>query len=424
MVGALRYRSVPQEMFSRRARRRGVDAVARQGDRGLRENPSGALPAVGSNFAPGASPHGCYNRAVSARTLTVDWAPGRMRLDVFVAGELGAQFSRSQAARMIKAGLVRLNGAPGRAADTVRVGDRAEIQSPEIQSSAARPMATSLADADAPAIEVLHADDEMVVVNKPAGMTVHPAPGHPGGTLVDALLARFPEMAAMAEPGGVMRPGIVHRLDKDTSGVMVIARTPFARMELARQFKDRTVGKIYLAVVRGLLARDRFSIERPVGRHPVERKRMSVNSRHGRAATSEVRVLARMPAAGDDATLVAVRPLTGRTHQIRVHLASIGHPCLGDPVYGGRQPKGAQLEGSFDRQALHALALRLSHPRTAVALEFVAPPPGDFAGFLAARGVATGQTELGRWIGPIEFSSRPLGERTGQRTVDSPKRLG
>ena len=136
-----------------------------------------------------------------------------------------------------------------------------------------------------------------------------------------------------------MRPGIVHRLDKDTSGVMVVARTPFARMELARQFKERTVTKIYLAVVRGLVVRERFSIARPVGRHPVERKRMSVNSRHGREAVSEVCVIARMPAAGADATLVGVRPLTGRTHQIRVHLASIGHPCLGDPLYGGRQER-------------------------------------------------------------------------------------
>jgi 23S rRNA pseudouridine1911/1915/1917 synthase len=348
-----------------------------------------------------------------------------MRLDVFVAAELGAEFSRSQAARMIKAGLVRLNGTPGRVADTVRAGDTVEIRRPEIQSAAAiAAAAISAGNADAPAIEVLYADDEIVVVNKPAGMTVHPAPGHPGGTLVDALLARFPEMAAMAEPGGVMRPGIVHRLDKDTSGVMVVARTPFARMELARQFKERTIGKIYLAVVRGLIARERFSIERPVGRHPVERKRMSVNSRHGRPAASEVRVLARMPAQGANATLVAVRPLTGRTHQIRVHLASIGHPCLGDPVYGGRQLGGAQLKGSFDRQALHALALRLNHPRTAAALEFIAPPPGDLAGFLAGRGVATGRTELGKWIEPIEFSSRPLGERTGRRTVDTPKRLG
>jgi len=326
-----------------------------------------------------------------------------MRLDVFLAAELGPAFSRAQAARMIKAGLVRLNGVPGRAADAVRAGDKIEIENPSVL-----PAETSRTDADAPAIEVLHADDEIVVVNKPAGMTVHPAPGHPGGTLVDALLARFPEMAAMAEPGGVMRPGIVHRLDKDTSGVMVVARTPFARMELARQFKDRTVSKIYLAVVRGLVGRERFSIARPVGRHPVERKRMSVNSRHGRDASSEVCVLARMPAAGAGATLLGVRPLTGRTHQIRVHLASIGHPCLGDPLYGGRQPKG-QIKGStdatfadptsvFKRQALHALALSLSHPRTRAALEFVAPPPDDFAGFLSARGIATGRADLERWI--------------------------
>jgi 23S rRNA pseudouridine1911/1915/1917 synthase len=369
---------------------------------------------------------------VTARTLTVDSAPGRMRLDVFVAAGLGAKFSRSQAARMIKAGLVRLNGAPARAADTVRAGDTVEIQSPEIPTSGipgpelqrGAAIAAAAGTANAPAIEVLYADDEIVVVNKPAGMTVHPAPGHPGSTLVDALLARFPEMAAMAEPGGVMRPGIVHRLDKDTSGVMVVARTPFARMELARQFKERTVSKVYLAVVRGLVGGERFSIERPVGRHPVERKRMSVNSRHGREATSEVRVLMRMPASGADATLVAVRPLTGRTHQIRVHLASIGHPCLGDPVYGGRQLKGAQVNGSFDRQALHALALRLSHPRTAAALEFIAPLPGDLAWFLAARGVAAGQAEVGRWIEPGTYSARPLAERVGQRTVDSPKRLG
>jgi 23S rRNA pseudouridine1911/1915/1917 synthase len=364
---------------------------------------------------------------VTARTLTVDSAPGRMRLDVFVAAELGAEFSRSQASRMIKAGLVRLNGAPARAADVVRAGDRVEIHRLEIQNPSAIPEAgMSTARAAAPAIEVLYADDEIVVVNKPAGITVHPAPGHPGGTLVDALLARFPEMAAMAEPDGVMRPGIVHRLDKDTSGVMVVARTPFARMELARQFKQRTVSKIYLAVVRGLVGRERFSIARPVGRHPVERKRMSVNSRHGREAVSEVCVLARMPAAGADATLVGVRPLTGRTHQIRVHLASIGHPCLGDPLYGGRQVKTADATSAFDRQALHALALRLSHPRTAAALEFVAPPPDDLAGLLATRGVATGRAELARWIELTEFVeavSRPLGKRPRKWPVDSPKRL-
>ncbi len=366
---------------------------------------------------------------MTVRTLTADAAHPRMRLDVFVAAHLGSEFSRSQAARMIRAGLVRLNGAPASAADAVRAGDRVEIQSPPAALAPLAARATDGADA-APDIDVLYADDEIVVVNKPAGMTVHPAPGHPGGTLVDAMLARFPGMAAMAEPDGVMRPGIVHRLDQDTSGVMVVARTAFARMELARQFKERAVSKIYLAVVRGLVGRERLSIARPVGRHPVERKRMSVNSRHGREALSEVSVLARMPAAGADATLVAVRPLTGRTHQIRVHLASIGHPCLGDPLYGGRQGKTSQAKGaqamaehaiaSFERQALHALALRLSHPRTAAALEFVAPPPRDFTHFLAARRIATERAELERWI---ELALRPLGERPEMRPVDSPKGL-
>jgi 23S rRNA pseudouridine1911/1915/1917 synthase len=350
-----------------------------------------------------------------------------MRLDVFVAAALGAEFSRAQAARMIKAGLVRLNGVPARAADAVHGGDRIEIESPIVIAPAPPPADNT----SAPAIDVIYADDEIVVVNKPAGMTVHPAPGHPGGTLVDALLARFPEMAAMAEADGVMRPGIVHRLDKDTSGVMVVARTPFARMELARQFKERTVGKIYLAVVRGAITRERFSIARPVGRHPVERKRMSVNSRHGREALSEVCVLARMADVGGSTTLVGVRPLTGRTHQIRVHLASIGHPCLGDPLYGGRHqnkshPRETQLRESsdaasaqpareFERQALHATALKIAHPRTAAALEFAAPLPRDFSAFLAARGVMADEAALARWIEIVESASRPPAAR-----IDAP----
>src|SRR5260370_2544253 len=243
MVGALRYRSVPQEMFYRGARRRGADAHARQRDSGLREKQSSALSPVGRSCrAKGrAALCGCYNRAVPAGTPTIESVPGRMRLDVFVAAELGAEFSRSQAARMIRAGLVRLNGAAARAADAVRAGDRIEIQNPSAITATATSRGPTDDSADAPAIEVLYADDEIVVVNKPAGMTVHPAPGHPGGTLVDALLARFPEMAAMVEPDGVIRPGIVHRLDKDTSGGMVVARTHCARMQLAHQFKQPSV---------------------------------------------------------------------------------------------------------------------------------------------------------------------------------------
>ncbi|MGC1343098.1 MAG: RluA family pseudouridine synthase, partial [Candidatus Binataceae bacterium] len=247
------------------------------------------------------------------------------------------------------------------------------------------------------------ADAEIIVVNKPAGMTVHPAPGHPDATLVDALLARFPELAAMAEPDGVLRPGIVHRLDKETSGVMIIARTPFARTALSREFKERTVRKIYLAIVRGVVAKDRQTIARAIGRHPVERKRMSVASHNPRAATSHVCVLARFePPSRDEpgATLVRIRPETGRTHQIRVHLASIGHPCLGDTLYGGAPKRGVSSAdaASFARHALHALALRIAHPRSRAELEFIAPPPDDFAQYLAVRGISSDSPTLRRWI--------------------------
>lgn len=320
-----------------------------------------------------------------------------MRLDVFISMRLAPEYSRSQVARMIKAGLVTVNGAAARASSWVRTGDHVEVA----------PLPASKLDeldhkkGDSPEISVIFADDEIIVVNKPAGMTVHPAPGHPDGTLVDGLLARFPELAAMAEPDGVLRPGIVHRLDKDTSGVMIVARTPFARTALSRQFKDRSVSKIYLALVSGIVARDRITIERPVGRHPLERKKMSVRSHMPRDAKSNVTVLRRFErtsALEIGASLVRVKPETGRMHQIRVHLASIGHPCLGDRVYGGAKAGVAH----FDRQALHALALAIAHPRSGKHLEFLAPPPEDFVEFLAENsGVANTQiaaAELRRWI--------------------------
>ena len=315
-----------------------------------------------------------------------------MRLDVFISTRLAPEYSRSQVARMIKAALVTVNGEAVRASSAVHAGDRVEVEAPK----AGELHGAYRDDGAAPEISVLFADDEIIVVDKPAGMTVHPAPGHPDGTLVDGLLARFPELAAMAEPDGVLRPGIVHRLDKDTSGVMVVARTPFSRAALSRQFKDRVVKKVYLAIVKGKVARDSVTIERPVGRHPSERKKMSVRSHAPRDAVSHVTVLRRFDAAGDDdaaSSLVRIRPETGRMHQIRVHLASIGHPCLGDAVYGGG--KGA---GGFDRQALHALALSIAHPRTGVRLEFVAPPPRDFVDFLARRSCAVDDRELRRWI--------------------------
>ena len=317
-----------------------------------------------------------------------------MRLDVFVSMRLAPEYSRSQVARMIKAGLVTVNGAAARASSGVRTGDRVDVAAPP--AGTPHDPSTCL-EGDAPEISVIFADDEIIVVNKPAGMTVHPAPGHPAGTLVDALLARFPELAAMAEPDGVLRPGIVHRLDKDTSGVMVVARTPFARTALSRQFKDRSVRKTYLAIVKGRVARDRLTVERPVGRHPVERKRMSVRSHAPREAVSHLKVLARFEAAGADeigTSLVRVKPDTGRMHQIRVHLASIGHPCLGDPLYGGKAAGG----GLFHRQALHALALSIAHPRSFERLEFVAPLPPDFVEFLAMHSFAADARDVRRWI--------------------------
>ena len=301
---------------------------------------------------------------------------------------------------MIKAGLVMVNGQSARASSGIHAGDRIEIAPPSI------PIPIQ-SHGEAPEIEVLFADDELIAVNKPAGMTVHPAPGHPDGTLVDALLARFPELAAMAEPDGVLRPGIVHRLDKETSGVMVVARTPFARTQLSREFKERTAKKTYLAIVRGVIAKDRLTIDRAIGRHPVDRKRMSTTSHHSRDALTQVLVLGRFVGlTRDDAgtTLVRVRPETGRTHQIRVHLASIGHPCLGDSLYGPEH-RGRRLPDElandrfwFERHALHAAALSLTHPRSNQRVEFVAPLPGDFRQFLETRSVAADEQSMRNWI--------------------------
>jgi 23S rRNA pseudouridine1911/1915/1917 synthase len=317
-----------------------------------------------------------------------------MRLDQFVAGAIAPEYSRSQAARMIKAGFVTVNGVAARAAATIRRGDCVAITPPPAPPLPPAPLL-------APSIEVAFADAELIVVNKPAGMAVHPSPGNLHSTLVDALLARFPELAAMAEPDGVMRPGIVHRLDKQTSGVMVVARTPYARTALARQFKDRSVRKVYLAIVRGIVARDRVTIARPLGRHPTERKRMSVRSRNPRDAVSHVTVLRRFADKATPSTLVRVRPETGRTHQIRVHLASIGHPCLGDPLYGGGANATSGAGGadgvSFERQALHALALTLTHPRSGERLEFIAAPPLDLAAYLAAHGLETSASAIRQW---------------------------
>jgi 23S rRNA pseudouridine1911/1915/1917 synthase len=335
------------------------------------------------------------------------------RLDQFLATALAPERTRSQIARMIQAGLITVNGGAARTSRPIHPGDRIVIpasvtleslysRSPTpghtLPFSPSVPQARLLnKDAEAlPGVEVLFSDPELLAINKPAGVPVHPSPGHPDSTVVDILLVRFPDLVAMAEPDGVMRPGIVHRLDKETSGVMVVARTPFAKATLSKQFKDRTVSKAYIAIVRGIVTQNRFVVAQPLGRHPTERTRMSIHSRNSRDALTEFVVLSRLEGRTNPATLIKARPQTGRTHQIRVHLASAGYPCLGDSLYGRRSK--IETDWIRGRQALHALALKVSHPRTNDRLEFIAPLPIDMSQFLATAGVDTGPSAIRRWL--------------------------
>jgi 23S rRNA pseudouridine1911/1915/1917 synthase len=226
-------------------------------------------------------------------------------------------------------------------------------------------------------LEIVYEDQALLVVDKPAGMVVHPAPGHPGGTLVNALLAHCPELST----SGDERPGIVHRLDRDTSGLILVAKSNKARRALQRQFKERQVSKAYLALLDGHLQPAWGRIEAPVGRHPQHRQRMTVLA-GGREAITEYHVLEQFahqvgPAAGDY-TLVEAQPLTGRTHQIRVHFASIHHPVVGDEVYGRRRQRLP-----LSRQFLHARRLGFRHPLTGERLSLEAPLPAELSAVLA-----------------------------------------
>ena len=222
--------------------------------------------------------------------------------------------------------------------------------------------ATTLEPEDIP-LEIVYEDDDLVVVNKPAGMVVHPSPGHGSGTLVHALLGRG---GGLSGSGGATRPGIVHRLDMGTSGLIVVARNDAAHRGLAAQLRDRTLSRIYLAIVRGSLKDEAGELEGPIGRHPRERKRMAVVA-GGRFARTRYEVVERKRTH----TLLRCELDTGRTHQIRVHLAALGHPVAGDDEYGGREP-GAE------RPMLHAWRLRLRQPRTGEDMKFEVPPPEDF----------------------------------------------
>jgi 23S rRNA pseudouridine1911/1915/1917 synthase len=230
-------------------------------------------------------------------------------------------------------------------------------------------------------LQILFEDDSIIVVNKEPGMVVHPAPGHSSGTLVHALLHHCPDLEGM---GGPLRPGIVHRLDKDTSGVLIVAKTEEALHHLSQQFKSRKVKKQYLTLVSGRVDREQGEVEAPVGRLMEDRKKMGVRTRRGRAALTRYSVWERF----SEFTLLRVFPETGRTHQIRVHLAHIGHPVWGDPVYGGRkknlifQKTGEEIIPK--RQMLHAWRLGFVHPRSKEPMSLEAPLPADFQQILKA----------------------------------------
>ena len=278
---------------------------------------------------------------------------GEERLDVYLAGR-EPELTRSQLKRLVDEGHVLLNGSLPKAGSRVRAGDLISVTVPE-------PRPSKLVAEDIP-VDVVYQDGEMLVVNKPAGLTVHPAPGHPSRTLVNALLALCPDLKGI---GGELRPGIVHRLDKDTSGLMMVAKSGPAHACLSKQIKDRAVTKGYTAMVLGRVMPNEGRFDFPIGRDPRNRKRMAVVA-GGRDAVTRYRVLKRY----ERYTLLEVFPETGRTHQIRVHFAHARHPLLGDTVYGGRSKV-------LPRQFLHAHLLGMRHPSSGEYLEFKSDIPQD-----------------------------------------------
>ena len=304
------------------------------------------------------------------------------RLDLFLRGRC-PELSRSRIQTLIKSGEIRVNGELTRPAYLVQPGDEIAVELPPPEPATARPEPLPLS--------IEYEDDDLLVVNKAAGMTVHPAPGAPDGTLVNALLHHCRDLSGI---NGALRPGIVHRLDKATSGLLLVAKNNAAHQRLAHSLQTRQIARCYLALVWGGMREAAGRIEASVGRHPKNRKKMAVVA-SGRFAATHFKVAERFPFTN----LVECRLETGRTHQIRVHLAHIGHPVFGDPVYGGRdQARGIRPEyqrqakwmlSQIKRQALHAYALRLAHPTTGENLAFTAEPPEDMQAALAAARVVS-----------------------------------
>lgn len=286
------------------------------------------------------------------------------RVDVYLTEALGSDVSRKLVKSALDSGLVRVNGKVAKPSILLHQGDR-------VDGRIGDPPVSTLTGEQIP-LSILYEDDSLLVVDKASGMTVHPGAGNRSGTLVNALLGRG---QALSAAGGSDRPGIVHRLDKDTSGVLLVAKTDICHRKLQEQFSGRTLKKTYVALVRGRVEFEEGTIEEPIGRHAKIRDKMAVvrDPEKGRDAQTRYRVLERFA----NATLLELHPLTGRTHQIRVHLAHAGYPVVGDVLYGSRK------EG--ERLALHASAIEFSHPKTGKVIKFQSPLPEDFQKMVAAQ---------------------------------------
>jgi 23S rRNA pseudouridine1911/1915/1917 synthase len=300
---------------------------------------------------------------MSVHAITVPDESEGIRLDVFLVSVLATQ-SRSQVQRLIKGGQVKVAGRSAKANQEVKAGQIVVVDIPQPIDPTPQPEALPL--------PIVYQDRDVVVVDKPAGMVVHPAAGHASGTLVNALLHHVDDLSGM---GGERRPGIVHRLDRGTSGLMVVAKHDAAHEQLARQFRDREVGKEYIALVWGVVQAGR-RINEPIGRDPRDRKKMSARARRSREAVTRIVSAEHLGAV----TLARVAIHTGRTHQIRVHLSGIGHPIVGDALYGGlhrRMPGDARAVTRLDRPFLHAAKLTFKHPADQRPLAFTSELPAD-----------------------------------------------
>ena len=281
------------------------------------------------------------------------------RLDSFLAEKNTAKYTRSFIGKMIEEDLVLYNGKPSKASLKIKTGDRIELYEKE-------PEPLAVKGEDIP-LEIVYEDDDLMVINKPRGMVVHPAPGHTSGTLVNAVLSHAGE--SLSSINGVLRPGIVHRIDKDTSGLILVCKNDFSHKALAKQLEEHSITRRYHAICSGRLKEEQGTVSAPIGRDEKNRKQQAINYKHGKEAITHYRLLENL----QNASLLECRLETGRTHQIRVHMKSIGHPLLGDPLYGPKKNLYA-IKG----QALHAMVLGFVHPRSEEYMEFSADYPEDF----------------------------------------------